>query len=196
MNTQLAEILRLLRNIIRIGTVAAVNPAEGVCRVDTGNNTTGWLPWLSARAGKTRAWSAPSQGEQVLVLCLGGELETGFVLPGIFSDVHPAPSASAEALHWSFADGAELAYEPQTGALHASGIRTASISAAEKILLDAPLVECTSLLKTAQLNVTAGGSLQGDVSHSGGQLSSNGVVMDIHDHGGVQRGGSRTDGPK
>lgn len=37
-------------------------------------------------------------GEQVLVLCLGGELDTGFVLPGIFSYGNPAPSAWADAL--------------------------------------------------------------------------------------------------
>ena len=38
--------------------------------------------------------------------------------------------------------------------------------------------------------------MKGNVTHSGGSLSSNGVVVDDHDHGGVQRGGSRTDGPQ
>lgn len=89
MNEQLSEILRLLRNLIRIGTVSAVKLDGGLCRVDTGNNTTGWLHWLTARAGKTRSWNTPSVGEQVLVLCLGCELDTGFVLPGIFSDDNP-----------------------------------------------------------------------------------------------------------
>lgn len=84
MNEQLSEILRLLRNLIRIGTVSAVNLDGGQCRVDTGNNTTDWLYLLSARAGKTRSWNAPSVGEQVLIFCIGGELDTGFVLPGIF----------------------------------------------------------------------------------------------------------------
>ncbi len=40
MNSQIPNILRLLRNLIRIGTVAYVNLADGTCRVDTGNNTT------------------------------------------------------------------------------------------------------------------------------------------------------------
>ncbi|WP_010255093.1 phage baseplate assembly protein V [Pantoea agglomerans] len=193
---QIAEIQRLLRNMIRIGTVSAVNLDGGLCRVNTGKNTTSWLHWLSARAGKTRSWNAPSVGEQVLVLCLGGELDTGFVLPGIFSDANPAPSASADALHWSFPDGAVIEYEPETGALTANGIQTATIKAAVKILFDSPEVECTALLKTAQLEVTKGGTMRGDVTHSGGKLSSNGVVVDDHDHGGVQRGGSRTDGPQ
>lgn len=65
-----------------------------------------------------------------------------------------------------------------------------------QILLDSPLVECTTLLKTAQPEVTQGGKMTGDVEHSGGKISSSGVVVDDHEHGGVQRGGSRTDGPQ
>lgn len=196
MNEQISEILRLLRNLIRIGTVSEVNLDDALCRVDTGQNTTGWLPWLTARAGKTRAWNAPSVGEQVLILCLGGELDTGFVLPGIFSDASPAPSASADALHWSFPDGAVIEYEPETGALTATGIQTASIKAAVKILFDSPEVECTAHLKAKTFDFSEGGKMTGDVEHSGGKLASNGVIVDDHDHGGVQRGGSRTDGPK
>lgn len=188
MNEQLSEILRLLRNLIRIGTVSAVKLDDGLCRVDTGNNTTGWLHWLTARAGKTRSWNAPSVGEQVLVLCLGGELDTGFVLPGIFSDDNPAPSASPDALHWSFPDGAVIEYEPATGGLTASGIKTATINAAVKVLLDSPLVECTQLLKTAQLEVTQGGKMSGNIEHSGGNLSSNGKVLHTHKHPGDSGG--------
>lgn len=195
-NESFYEMQRLLRNLIRIGTVSAVNLNDGLCRVDTGNNTTNWLHWLSARAGKTRSWNAPSVGEQVLVLCLGGELDTGFVMPGIFSDDNPAPSTSADALHWSFPDGAVIEYEPESGALTATGIRTATIKAAVKILFDSPEVECTRLLKTAQLEVTQGGTMKGDVSHSGGSLSSNGIVVDAHQHGGVKTGGDLSGGPQ
>ena len=196
MNEQITEILRLLRNIIRIGTVSAVNLDGGLCRVETGNNVTDWLSWLTARAGKTRSWNAPSVGEQVIILCLGGELDTGFVLPGVFSDDNPAPSASADAVYWSFPDGAAIEYEPETGALSATGIKTATIQAAVKILLDAPEVECTNLLKTSSLFVSAGGTLAGDIVHTSGKLSSNGVVVDKHTHSGVQHGNSDTDGPK
>lgn len=196
MNSQIPEILRMLRNLIRIGTVSAVNLDDGLCRVDTGSNTTNWLHWLTARAGRTRSWNAPSVGEQVLVLCLGGELDTGFVLPGVFSDEHPAPSASADALHWSFPDGAVIEYEPENGALKATGIQTATIQTAVKIMLDSPEVECSALLKTATLEVTQGGTMKGDVQHSGGSFSSNGVVVDSHKHSGVKSGGDTSGGPQ
>ncbi|CNC24621.1 baseplate assembly protein V [Yersinia frederiksenii] len=209
--TQLTEILRLLRNLIRIGTVAEVDLDNALCRVATGDNTTGWLNWLTLRAGQSRSWWAPSLGEQVLVLSLGGELDTAFVLPGIFSDDFPPPSASADGLYIAFPDGATLHYEPESGELQADGIKTAVINASEsvnvtaptitcaasvKILLDTPEVECTNNLTTATLNVKKGGQMSGNIQHSDGQFSSNGVVLDKHDHGSVQRGGDYTVGVK
>ncbi|HHH1978726.1 TPA: phage baseplate assembly protein V [Yersinia enterocolitica] len=209
--TQITEILRLLRNLIRIGTVAEVDLDQALCRVATGDNTTGWLNWLTLRAGQSRSWWAPSKGEQVLILSLGGELDTAFVLPGIFSDDFPPPSASVDGLYIAFPDGATLHYEPDSGELLADGIKTAVINASEsinataptitcaalvKILLDTPEVECTNNLTTGTLNVKKGGTMSGNIEHSGGKFSSNGVVVDDHDHGGVQRGGSYTEGIK
>ncbi|HGM5048814.1 TPA: phage baseplate assembly protein V [Serratia marcescens] len=203
------EILRLLRNLIRIGTVNAVDLERGLCRVDTGGNLTDWLHWMTCRAGRARVWWAPSEGEQVLVLSLGGELDTAFVLSGIFSDNFPAPSASADALHITFPDGAVMEYEPASGALSVTGIKTANVQASEsitastkvvivtaaKITLDAPEVVCTNKLTTGTLEVQKGGAMRGNIEHSGGSFSSNGVVVDTHAHGGVQTGGGQTGKP-
>ena len=119
MNTRanLQDALRLLRNLIRTGVIVEVDLDDGRCRVQTGGITTDWLQWLTARAGRSRTWWAPSVGEQVLLLAVGGELDTAFVLPGIFSDDHPAPSASADAFRITFPDEAVIEYEPETGAL-------------------------------------------------------------------------------
>ncbi|MCP1121755.1 phage baseplate assembly protein V, partial [Robbsia andropogonis] len=70
-------------------------------------------------------------GEQVLILAIGGELNTAFVVPGIYSDNHPAPSVSADACHIRFPDGAVMEYEPANGALTVTGIKTATVVAAE-----------------------------------------------------------------
>ena len=210
MNTYNPDIQRLVRNLIRIGTVSEIDLERGRCRVTTGGNHTDWLNWLTSRAGSARSWWAPSLGEQVLVLSLGGELDTAFVLPGIFSHDFPPPSHSAEALHIAFGDGAVIEYEPAQGALTARGIKSATLEAAEavtvsaanivcrassKITLDAPEVECSQHLVTGSLAVRQGGDITGDVTHSGGSLTSNGVVLHTHTHGGVQNGGGQTDKP-
>lgn len=205
MKTQatLTEIQRLLRNLIRVGVVTHVNTADALCRVQTGDMTTGWLNWLTRRAGRSRDWWAPSIGEQVLILSIGGELDTAFVLPGIYSDDNPAPSASADAYHVSFPDGAVIEYEPATGALTVSGIKTATLTASEsltatvplvtvkastRITLDTPEVVCTNKLITGTLEVKQGGTMSGNIEHSGGSLSSNGKVLHTHKHPGDSGG--------
>ncbi|WP_368894468.1 phage baseplate assembly protein V [Kluyvera ascorbata] len=213
MNTlaTLQDVLRLLRNMIRTGVVVEIDLDDGRCRVQTGGIVTDWLQWLTARAGRSRSWWAPSVGEQVIIFAIGGELDTAFVLPGIFSDDHPAPSASADAFHITFPDGAVIEYEPETGALTVSGIKTADVTASDsiavtvpmvtvkaetRITLDTPEVVCTNKLTTATLEVTKGGTMSGDIEHTGGTFKSNGVQVDDHDHGKIQRGGDWTEGTK
>ena len=184
---------------------------EGLCRVLTGGMQTTWLNWLTSRAGRSRVWWAPSVGEQVLLLAIGGELDTAFVLPGIFSDDHPAPSASPDAIHVAFPDGAVIEYEPENGALTVSGIKTADVTASDsitatvpvvlvkastRITLDTPEVVCTNKLTTGTLEVKKGGKMSGNIEHTGGAFTSNGVQVDDHDHGGIERGGSWTEGTK
>ncbi|SAH34239.1 phage baseplate assembly protein V [Enterobacter hormaechei] len=211
MKTELNDILRIVRNLIRAGIISEVDAEKGLCRVQTGGMETTWLNWLTSRAGRSRVWWAPSVGEQVLLLAIGGELDTAFVLPGIFSDDHPAPSASPDAFHVSFPDGAVIEYEPEIGALTVSGIKTADVTASDsitatvpvvlvkastRITLDTPEVVCTNKLTTGTLEVQKGGTMRGNIEHTGGTLKSNGVQVDDHGHGGVERGGSWTEGTK
>lgn len=211
MKTQLNDILRILRNLIRTGTVVDIDLNEGLCRVQTGGMETTWLNWLTCRAGRSRVWWAPSVGEQVLLLAIGGELDTAFVLPGIFSDDNPAPSASPDAFHISFPDGAVIEYEPESGALTVSGIKSADVTASDsitatvpvvmvkaetRITLDTPEVVCTNKLITGSLEVQKGGKMTGDIEHTGGKFTSNSVQVDDHDHGGVKGGEEWTEGIK
>ncbi|WP_336996552.1 phage baseplate assembly protein V [Leclercia sp. UBA7405] len=205
MNTlaTLQELARTLRNMIRTGVIVETDLDAGRCRVQTGGIQTDWLQWLTQRAGRSRTWWAPSVGEQVIILAVGGELDTAFVLPAIFSDDYPAPSASADALHIAFPDGAVIEYEPETSALTVSGIKTADITASEsitttvplvlvkastRITLDTPEVVCTNKLITGSIEVKKGGTMKGNIEHSGGNLSSNGKVLHTHKHPGDSGG--------
>lgn len=197
------ELARALRNMVRTGIVVETDLSTGRCRVQTGGIVTDWLQWLTQRAGRARTWWAPSIGEQVLILAVGGELDTAFVLPGIFSNSNPAPSASADAWHVAFPDGAVIEYEPKTSALTVSGIKTATVTASEsltatvpvvtvkassRITLDTPEVVCTNKLITGSLEVQQGGTLRGNIEHTSGALSSNGKVLHTHKHPGDSGG--------
>ncbi|HBB3894627.1 TPA: phage baseplate assembly protein V [Escherichia coli] len=75
MNAQLTEIMRLITNLIRTGVVTEVDREHWLCRVKTGDLETNWINWLTLRAGNARTWWRPSEGEQVVLLSLGGNLE-------------------------------------------------------------------------------------------------------------------------
>ena len=110
------EAARRVNNVLRLGTVAEVrHAAPARCRVQTGDNLTDWLPWLTLRAGGAQdgtAWWPPVVGEQVLLLAPGGDLAQAVVLPGVFSDQRPQGSSTPGAFRLDFADTAHLEYLP------------------------------------------------------------------------------------
>lgn len=200
------DLLRRLDNLIRLGTVHSVDLAEARVRVTVGGVTTGWVPWLAGRAGTTRSWSAPTIGEQVVLLSPGGDLAAGVALPAAYSNAAPAPSAN-DAEHLTlYPDGARVAYNHATGALTATGVQTATLQSAGLVTIDAPDTHITGTLTVDQLltygnglSGTGGGNgnqITGDFTHTTGALSSNGIVLDTHTHGGVQSGSNSTGSPQ
>ncbi|HHF7911634.1 TPA: phage baseplate assembly protein V [Escherichia coli] len=135
MNAQLTEIMRLITNLIRTGVVTEVDRENWLCRVKTGELETNWISWLTLRAGNARTWWRPSEGEQVVLLSLGGNLETAFALPAVYSNQFAPPSTSAEACVTEHPDGGWFEYEPATGRWYVRGIKSMVIEAADNITL-------------------------------------------------------------
>lgn len=176
------ELLSKIDDLIRIGTVTEVRSGE--CRVKTKGNHTNWRPYLVPRAGKTSRRMRPSVGEQVILLSLGGDLRNAFVLAGIYQDEHPEPLADDDNDDLDgveYPDGAVIKYNPTTGELTASGIKTATITASVAVKLITPLVECSNLLKAKR--VVSETAKVGDIE-----------VTD-HGHTDVQRGSDKSGGP-
>lgn len=193
---EIAELLRLLENIVRTGTVTEIDEENWRVRVQSGGLETAWLRWNAQRAGAFKVWVPPSAGEQVWFLCLGGNTDIAFIGGSLYSDDNPAPGASRDEMVVTAPDGARFRYDAEAGALQVTDIKTATIEAAVKITLDTPEVVCTNLLTTKNLNVREGGEMHGDITHTGGAFTSNGVQVDDHDHGAVERGGSWTEGTR
>ena len=193
---ELAELIRLLENVVRTGTVTEIDEEKWRVRVQSGGLSPNWMRWTAQRAGAFKVWIPPSIGEQVWFLCLGGNTDVAFIGGSLYSDDNPAPGASRNEMVVTAPDGARFRYDAEAGALRVTGIKTAAIEASVKITLDTPEVECTNLLTTKSLNVREGGEMHGDITHTGGACTSNGVQVDDHDHGGVERGGSWTEGTR
>ncbi|HFI3232785.1 TPA: phage baseplate assembly protein V [Escherichia coli] len=209
----LNELYRLICNLVRIGTVTDVDLAAEppVARVSTGENTTDWIRWAALRAGTAVTWWAPTPGEQVLLFAPCGDLENAVIMGSLYSDSVKPPDNGETSNVTLHPDGAKVLYDPATGALAATGIKSATVEASDSIAatapkmtctattsitLDTPEVICTKKLSCSTFEMKQGGKMTGDVEHSGGSITSNGVVVHTHKHGGVERGGSQTDGPQ
>ena len=183
------DLLRKIDDLIRIGTVTEVRSGE--CRVETKGNHTDWRPYLVLRAGRTRRRMRPSVGEQVILLSLSGDLRNAFVLAGIYQDEHQEPLAeddNGDLDRTEYPDGAVIEYNPSTGELTASGIKTAAITASVTVKLITPLVECTKALKVGT-TISAGGKITAPTANIGG------IEVTTHGHTDVQRGSDKSGGP-
>lgn len=208
--TRDADLARRLDNLIRLGTIAAVDHARALCRVISGGLLTDWLPWADRRAGTTRTWNPPTVGEQVLLLCPSGEPAAGIVITGVYTTAHDQPSASADEHVTDYPDGARIAYNHTSGGLTVTGIKTARVEACEHVTVDCPentitgnvLIKGTltvQKLLTYQAGLSgqgggAGTTISGPITQSDGNLSSNGVVLHTHTHPGDS--GGTTGGPQ
>ncbi|GAA0586938.1 phage baseplate assembly protein V [Halomonas salifodinae] len=180
----ITELLRLIHNLIRTGTIAAVDHQAARVRVKSGELLTDWLPWIEGRAGTTRDWNPPTEGEQVVVFSPGGDPAAGVVLTGLFSDAHPAPTALPELCRRIFPDAALFEYDHKTSVLR--------IKLPGRIEIEAP--GGTSWLG----NIAHQGDMarQGSYAQAGGELTHNGTnIGDTHKHGGVVPGDGQSGGP-
>lgn len=138
------ELIRLILNLARKGTILEVDHQAALCRVASGELQTNWIPWLAIAAGTTRDWRPPTTGEQVLLICPGGDPADAVALCGIYSDKAPAPSNSKDTHTRIYPDGAVLEYDHQAHRL------TVTLPEGGEILVDAPAA-VTIRTKTAKV---------------------------------------------
>ncbi|SHF00391.1 phage baseplate assembly protein V [Modicisalibacter ilicicola DSM 19980] len=207
-----AELLRLIHNLIRLGTVAQVDHAAVRVRVAIGELLTDWLPWVEQRAGTTLDWDPPTVGEQVIVFSPGGDIAAAVALSGISSAAHPAPSNSPDKWQRAFPDGAVIEYDHAASHLQATLPGSAGINAqgAVEITTAATLTATASGGATLNANTIINGNLTlngnfsqpsgksatmaGDVAFTGAVTSNGKDISSGHKHSGVQTGGGKTGG--
>lgn len=112
---RVAELERKLNNIIRVGTIEALNDAKALVTVKTGNNTTGWLPWVTRRAGLDKEWWTPEPKEQVLIFSPTGDLAQGIVQPALYSDHFPQNGSDRNIHRIDYRDGGYIEHNRVTG---------------------------------------------------------------------------------
>ena len=179
MSAEIGDLQRRLANIVRIGTVTAINHADARVKVTFDGVTSPWLPWATGRAGAVKDWSPPSIGEQVCILSPTGELGAGFVMAGgINSDAHGSPDSRADVYRIDVPSGG--AYE-----VHVGGAVILADNGKIQLLVGG------STFKIIGGKVTFDGDLEVT-----GDVKAGSISLKTHTHGGVTSGGSSTTLPE
>jgi phage baseplate assembly protein V len=203
---RIGELERRLANVTRAGTILEADYAKARVRVKLGKNTTAWLPWVSSRAGGDKTWHAPEVGEQVLVLSPAGDLCAGFVIGGVYKQDRPANADAATVSRTTYADGAVVEYDRAAHAyaitIPAGGKATVKAGASSTFEVTSDAIRLTVggtqlVLSASGIQITSatGLNINGAVTQTGGPLTSNGIALSTHTHGGITSGISNTAGP-
>ncbi|KNH02623.1 Phage baseplate assembly protein V [Qipengyuania citrea LAMA 915] len=195
-HNQAEDIPADLAALIRVGTVLSVDLTAARCIVRYGDPDdpeaaeTPAIRWLAMRAGKTRVWSPPSVGEQVLLLSPDGQVGNAVAIAGLVQDAFP-PIGNDLTEAIEFEDGARLTYDPQAGALKAilPAGATAEINAPGGITLRGPV------------RIEGDVEIAGDVAVSQTltaetDLLADGISLVDHLHGQVSAGTAKTGKPE
>lgn len=176
--------------VLRLGTIYSVDPANATCRVESGDLITGDIAWIAQRAGKVRHWSPPSVGEQCLLLAPEGDLDAALVIVGIYSDACPAPSTDPNVTLLQYDDGAFISYD------RASHSLTATLPAGGTARIEAPggitIIGDTDITgdSTVRGNLRVTGTINADED-----VIAAGISLKSHKHGQVQAGGAQSGTP-
>ena len=187
----LATLARLIENLIRLGTIAAVQMKPPRVQVKTGTLSTGWLPWVAARAGADREWNPPTEGEQVILFSPSGQLGNGIVLTGLFSDDMTA-NGDREGLHrTTYRDGTVIEYDSVAHHLNATLAEggTTNLISTGGIHIVGPITHEGDYTQTGNQNITGTVTASEDVIAAG-------ISLVKHLHGGVMAGGAKTGKPE
>jgi phage baseplate assembly protein V len=171
-----ADLARRLSNVLRIGTVAEADYVKARVRITIGKIKTGWLPWITLRAGPDVTWWAPEVGEQVMVLGPCGNLAQAVVLGAIYQNAYPAPGSSADTSTVKWKDGTTITYDRTAHKMTVVCTGEVDVTAAVKVSVTAPEITLTG-------HVTVKGNLdvQGNVTATGNVIDG-GLNTNHHSH--------------
>jgi phage baseplate assembly protein V len=161
---RLTELERKFENVVITGQIIEIDPVNPyLVRIGSGDFESGFRPWVTNAAGTVKELRLASLGEKVALISPSGQPETGFVVPAGFCDAFP-PSATNpnEYKIVVIGDGAKV-----------------HLSSADTLAL-----ECTNALTitAGSLSITAPTAIAGEVTQTGGDMTSDGISVQNHKH--------------
>ncbi len=116
------ELKRIVRSMIRKGTVCAVDPKTMSVKVEFSEKDSlpsPFLPVLCQGAGGNKCYWLPDIGDQVVCLYEANDknASSGWVLGTYFTEAHPPQVADVEIRRLDFGDGSFMEFNRSNGSL-------------------------------------------------------------------------------
>ncbi|MEQ1511666.1 MAG: phage baseplate assembly protein V [Lysobacteraceae bacterium] len=178
-------------NIIRFGYVAQVDMDTRTCRVQSGELLSDNVAWWVSAAGENIRSSAPSVGEQGMLISPEGDTRGAVFLRGMYSTQFPAPNDSGDVEAFRMKDGALLRYDNAAHALSATMPEggTFAVTSSGGSTINGPLTVNGDVEIIGDTHCTGTATVDTDVIGGG-------ISLKTHRHGGVQSGGGTTGVPQ
>lgn len=188
--------------MIEVGIISEVR--DDRAKVAIGSMVTDFLPVFQAHANSYAVSFSPIRaGEQVLVLPVHDELNSGVVLRGLYQSSHKT-DATDKKVHISFEDGIKMSYDSSSSCLEISSPKLINITCnnanvnAKNVMVEAS----DTTIKSPSIKLLGNTLIQGAINTAGvggysGSFEINGDVRitgSITTGGNASFGGSVSDG--
>lgn len=150
--------------MIELGVISEVNGSKAKAAIN--GMVTDSLPVFAGLANSYATSFAPLRvGEQVLVLGIKNDLNSGVILRGLYQNAYNAPTVDDKTLMIKFEDGAVMSYNSASHTLEIKSLNKITIKANSTIDIDAPNLNLKGNLNVSGVIKDAKGDLTNH-SHS------------------------------
>ena len=178
--------------MIEVGIISEVRADRA--KVAIGSMVTDFLPVFQAHTNSYAVSFSPIRvGEQVLVLPVHDELNSGVVLRGLYQSSHKT-DATDKKVHISFEDGIKMSYDSSSSCLEISSPKLISISCdnanvkAKNVMVEAS----DTTIKSGDIKLLGNTLIEGSINTagSGGGSGSFEINGDVRITGSITAGGN------
>jgi phage baseplate assembly protein V len=142
----IADINRRIENVLRLGTIHAVDHDARTLRVKSGDLVTDWLPWPADIGRNYKRWRPLRVGTQVILGSVSGQCEQALIIGMLYTQALDTPSTDDGTDIIEFDDGSIVEHNTSGMKVHSAGTLnitaagTINITSGSAINLNAPSI--------------------------------------------------------
>ncbi len=136
-----SDLERRIHNASSYGTIAEVDHAKGLVRVDIAGRQTDWLPAPAAIGQNFRAFTPTRVGAQVLVSCPSGDPANDVISQILYSEALPPPddTGDVDVILWN--DGSRVSYDSASQVMTLHSVGTLRLKGDQGVFIDGAFVK-------------------------------------------------------